>query len=261
VKSPYSDIATSNPQASTVPVTEHTVASGDRVADSGPGPRRPGAQRRGAQDASPSQVLASGLEALKIPLTAQVQATLMEFLHLLERWNGTYNLTRIDNPTSMVQLHLLDSLTALPYVRGRRVLDVGTGAGMPGIVLAAALPECEFVLLDAVAKKVRFCQHVIATLGLKNVQAVHGRAQAHQPSDRYDTVVARALATLVTLVEWTRHLAGPNTRLLALKGRAPSVEVEELGAMGQNAALIRVHIPGLSVERHIVTIDRLGQLP
>lgn len=183
---------------------------------------------------------------------------MVDLIALLERWNRTYNLTRVSGAESMVRLHLLDSLTALPHLRGARVLDLGTGPGMPGIPLALASPERTFVLLDASAKKLRFCQHAVSVLGLGNVRVVHARAEAFLDPVPWDTIVSRAVAPLARLVEWSRHLRGPQTRLLSMKGRYPEEELEELGPMGENATVTRVYVPGLTVERHLVVLDGPG---
>jgi 16S rRNA (guanine527-N7)-methyltransferase len=158
----------------------------------------------------------------------------------------------------MVTLHLLDSLTAARFVRGELVLDLGTGAGLPGIPLALAAPERRFVLLDANAKRSRFCEHVVSMLGLGNVRVVHARAEAYRVPEPFHTIVSRAVAPLGRLVEWSAHLAGPETRRVLLKGRYPSEELEELGPMGENAGMIRVRVPGSTVLRHIALLDGIG---
>ncbi len=192
----------------------------------------------------PGYALGAGLEGLGITLNPSQRAQLLEFLSLLGRWNRTYNLTRITDPAAMVRLHLLDSLTVLGYLRGSRVLDLGTGAGLPGLPLAIADPGRDYVLLDSVAKKVRFCRHVSASLGLTNVTVVHGRAERLTLSERVGTVVARAVGTAAQIVEWSDHLLADDGQWVLMKSRHPSGELDELGPMGENAISVPVDVPG-----------------
>jgi len=192
----------------------------------------------------PADMLAAGLDALGIELTASQQAQLLEFVAILGRWNRTYNLTRITDPAEMVRLHLLDSLSLLPHLNGSRVLDVGTGAGLPGLPLAIAAPERAFVLLDSVAKKIRFCRHVITSLGLKNASAVHGRVERLGDSDGFTTVTARAVGSATQLVQWSEHLLHRDGQWLLMKGRYPAQELEELESMGENVRSISIELPG-----------------
>jgi 16S rRNA (guanine527-N7)-methyltransferase len=196
--------------------------------------------------------LAEGLTALGISAAPEQQARLMAFLALMQKWNRTYNLTAIRDLRTAVDLHLLDSLTAWPYLHGGRILDVGTGAGLPGIPLAIVSEGQRFVLLDSNAKKTRFVQQAVIELGLKNVDVVTARVEQYRPECGFDTVLARAFASLGEIVAATERLLAPHGRILAQKGQWPQEEIENL----KNHA-VRVHrlaIPGLDVERHLVEI-------
>lgn len=179
---------------------------------------------------------------------------LLEYLAQLGRWNKAYNLTAIDDPAQMVIRHLLDSLSVAPWVQGR-VLDVGTGAGLPGIPLAIMDTELDVTLLDSRAKKVRFLDHVIRTLNLQNAQAVHARVEAYNSLAPFDVVISRAFASLADYAAGTRHLLGPRSRLLAMKGRRPDMELEELPEWIMVEAVEKLAVPGLHEDRHLVIMS------
>jgi 16S rRNA (guanine527-N7)-methyltransferase len=176
----------------------------------------------------------------------------------LERWNRKVNLTAIRDRREMITSHILDSLVARPLLQGKRVLDVGTGAGFPGLPLAIVEPEREFTLLDSNNKKIMFVQHVAAMLGLDNVTAVKGRGEDYAPGRRFDTVIARALAALPRLVEIAGHHVGEDGVFVALKGRYPTTELEELTAPWSHE-VEELHVPGLERgSRHAVLLRRAG---
>ena len=133
-------------------------------------------------------------------LPADAQARLLAYVHLLEKWNRTYNLTAVRAPEQMIPRHLLDSLAILPYLQGQRVLDMGTGAGLPGIPLAMARPDLDFVLLDSNAKKTRFVTQACAELGLKNIEITQERVEKYQPARPFDTLVSRAFSTIADML-------------------------------------------------------------
>lgn len=200
--------------------------------------------------------LAQGLEALGQALPAPQVDTLLGYLALLARWNAAYNLTAVREPAEMVPRHLLDSLAIRPWVRGPRLLDVGTGPGLPGIPLAIADPEWQVVLLDANGKKVRFCRQAVLELGLRNVEVVQARVEAYTPALPFDTLTARAVADLPSLLTSVGHLLGPRTTLLAMKGALPAAEVELLRKEGLVVATHRLEVPGVGGERHLIEVCR-----
>ncbi len=172
----------------------------------------------------------------------------------LGRWNRKINLTAIRDPDEMVTAHLLDSLVARPLLEGTTVLDVGTGAGFPGLPLAISEPERHFTLLDSVNKKVMFIQHVAGLLGLANVDAVRARAEDYDPGHRFDTVMARALASLPRLIEIAGHHVGEDGVFVALKGRYPAEELQQLPDTWR-AEATELPVPGLEKgSRHAVLL-------
>ena len=175
----------------------------------------------------------------------------------LERWNRRVNLTAIREPREMISAHLLDSLVARPLLRGETVLDVGTGPGFPGLPLAIAEPGRQFTLLDSNNKKIMFVQHAAGLLGLENVVVVKGRGEDYAPGQRFDTVIARALATLPRLVEIAGHHVGEDGVFVALKGRYPAEELEQMSSTPWSCVVTELEVPGLSQgSRHAVLLRR-----
>ncbi len=212
-------------------------------------PSRP---RAGGDTASPAEVLRRGLQRLRLDLPDRTQARLMAYLALLAKWNRVYNLTAVRDPVEMVIRHLLDSLAVLPWVRGPRVLDVGSGAGLPGIPLALALPEVQVVLLDKGAKKIRFLTQAVAELDLTQVQVVHERLEHYHPPVLFDTVISRAFASLEAFAAQSARLCRPGGRLLAMKGPvAPRERVGGLPVRGIHP----LAVPGLEAARTLVEIE------
>ena len=183
---------------------------------------------------------------------AQFQALLDE----LGRWNRKVNLTAVRDRDEMVTAHIEDSLSAQPLLEGRRILDVGTGAGFPGLPLAIVEPEREFHLIDSNNKKIQFVQHVAGLLGLDNVTAVKARGEDYAPGHRFDTVIARALAALPKLVEIAGHHVGEDGVFVALKGRYPEEELQQLPETWRSN-VVELTVPGLEAgSRHAVLIER-----
>lgn len=198
--------------------------------------------------------LASGLHALGLSLTPAVQEKLLDYVALLGKWNTAYNLTAVRDPAGMVTRHLLDSLAINAFLRGRRVLDVGSGAGLPGIPLAVANPDRQFVLLDSNGKKIRFMIQAAATLGLRNVEVVQSRAEDFRPTEPFATVVSRAFAALSDFLQLTSHLGGADGRWLAMKGDVPTQEMDRLPAGFRVEAVHTLDVPGLQAARCVVEI-------
>jgi 16S rRNA (guanine527-N7)-methyltransferase len=208
-------------------------------------------------DAAPDELAASlraGLAGLGLELDAAAVGKLLGYLGLLEKWNRAYNLTAVRDPAQMVARHLLDSLAVLPFLAGRRVLDIGTGAGLPGIPLAIARPDMEFVLLDSNAKKTRFVTQAAAELSLGNVTVVAERLEHYRPPQGFDTLVARAVGTIADMLDAGRHLLAAGGRFLAMKGVYPQEELAALPAGYQVAGVEAVRVPGLDAARHVVII-------
>jgi len=201
------------------------------------------------------QKLADGCEALGLQLTPEILDRLLEYLALLIKWNNAYNLTAVRDPGEMVTRHLLDSLAVAPHLTGQRIIDVGTGAGLPGIPLALLFPQRQFVLLDSNGKKTRFLVQVKATLGLDNVTVVHSRVEEYRPSEPFDTVIARAFAALTDILALCHHLLAAGGTVLAMKGGA--TEAEAVPAGFRLAEIITLKVPGLMHEqRHLIRVMR-----
>lgn len=197
-----------------------------------------------------------GLADLGLALPDDRRHRLLAYVALLARWNAAYNLTAIRDPADMVPRHLLDSLAIRPWVRGPHLLDVGTGPGLPGIPLALADPDLRVTLLDANGKKVRFCRQAVAELGLGNVAVVQARVETYRPDTEFATITARAVADLPSLVTSVRHLLGPASTLLAMKGVLPTAEIAALEAEGFVVSAHRLTVPGVDAQRHLIEIRR-----
>ena len=201
------------------------------------------------------KILVAGLESLNLFPAEDKIAQLLGFIKLLEKWNKAYNLTSIRGREDMVRLHLLDSLAVVSFIEGKRVIDIGTGAGLPGIPLAIYLPGIEFTLVDSNAKKTRFVQQAIIDLKLKNVSVCHKRVEQFYPEKNFDTVITRAFASLSDIVELTSHLLSKDGVLLAMKGQASDLQQLE----SVKTTLIPVSVPGVTAERCLVRIQLLKE--
>lgn len=202
--------------------------------------------------------LASGLETLGVQADAESVERLTAFVGLLQKWNRAYNLTAIRAPGQMVTHHLLDSAAVLPFVNGTTVLDVGTGAGLPGIVLAVLDAGRHYTLLDATGKKALFCEHAIDTLGIGNARVVNARIEDYRPERPFDTVVARAFASLAEFALLARPACAPAGRLLAMKGTDPAAETTRLMPGWHLEGIHPLTVPGLGAQRHVVVLERTG---
>ena len=199
-----------------------------------------------------------GLAALDLNLNEVQQSQLLAYLNLLEKWNQAYNLSGIKDVSKMVSYHLLDSLAIAPIIDGSNILDVGTGAGLPGIPLAITFPEKQFLLLDSNGKKTRFLFQVKTELGLDNVEVFHDRVESFQCPRQIDIVLCRAFAAVGKSAEKTSHILNEHTKLLAMKGQYPD---EELAVLPMAFEIIKSHeltIPGVEGSRHLLEIGRAG---
>ena len=206
--------------------------------------------------AADEQALLDGARALGVALDPLQARSMLRLLTELAAWNRAYNLTAVTSPKAMLTHHLLDSIAASPDLSGRRIADVGTGAGFPGLPLAILYPERHFTLIDSVAKKVRFVSHCARVLGLANVTAVHARAETLAALGPFDTVIARAFAALPELLAVVAPLCDERTRVVALKGRYPEAELAALPPGWMLAGSRAVAVPGLGAERHILKLIR-----
>lgn len=198
--------------------------------------------------------LREGLTALGIPADETLVAAFADYLRLLARWNQAFNLTSIRDPLEMVPLHILDSLTVRPLLAGSRILDVGCGAGLPGIPLALTEPSREFTLLDATEKKIRFVRQAIGVLKLRNARADHSRIEDYKAVPPFDTILCRAFAALPDFINGAAHLLAPGGQFLAMKGRLPEAELGQLPVGWQAVAVTPVAVPGLDAERHVIRV-------
>ncbi|MBT8132315.1 MAG: 16S rRNA (guanine(527)-N(7))-methyltransferase RsmG [Gammaproteobacteria bacterium] len=206
--------------------------------------------------ADTSDQLIADAARIEVALTGTMAARLQDYLRLLGEWSRAYNLTAVTDPQEQISYHLLDSLSVLRHVKGTRVADAGTGAGLPGIVLAIADPDRHYTLIDATAKKTRFLRHVVRTLSLENIEIVTSRLEDYRPQTGFDTVVARALAPLPKLLELTGSLLADNGRLLAMKGRDPIGEIQGLTGAWTMRDKLKLEVPGLRADRHLVVITK-----
>jgi len=206
------------------------------------------------QRASLQRQLDDGIAALGQDLPGEARACLIDYLELLVRWNAAYNLTAVRDPHAMVTRHLLDSLAVAPYVRGATLADIGSGAGLPGLVLAVAAPQRRVTLIDTNGKKCRFQREAVRVLGLDNVEVLHARVEDLEGS--YDCIIARAFATLADMLALGGHLLAPDGRWLAMKGRRPDDELDRLPPGFRLEGEHAITVPGLDAERHLLVLVR-----
>jgi 16S rRNA (guanine527-N7)-methyltransferase len=200
----------------------------------------------------PAELLEDGIYELELEERLGGDELLMEYVTELMNWNRVYNLTSVRKPTDIVTRHILDSLTILPYLQGDRILDIGTGAGLPGIPLAIACPEREFVLLDSSSKKLRFVQQTLGILNLDNVTLADSRVEEYQPELLFDTVICRAFSDLPDFYRYAARLCSSGGKMLAMKGVYPMTEVECLKDKSVIDDVVSLKVPGLDAERHLV---------
>jgi 16S rRNA (guanine527-N7)-methyltransferase len=196
-----------------------------------------------------SALLQRGLSNLGIAENAGLSSRLLAFLDLLSKWNKVYNLTAIRDPEAMITHHLLDSLSVSTLLSGQRVLDVGTGPGLPGIPLSMAHPQRDFVLIDSSAKKTRFIRQAKLEMGLKNVDVIHERVEQFENVELFDTIVTRAYSSVERILSSSAHLLGPGGQILAMRGRMAEADEQYTGFKSR---IIPVDVPGIEVDRHIL---------
>lgn len=202
--------------------------------------------------------LEAGLKAMNINVTSEQIQKLLSFLALLSQWNKRINLTAVSEPLEMVRRHLLDSASVLPYLQGQRILDVGTGAGLPGIPLSILSPEREFCLLDNNQKKQVFVSQAIKTLELNNAKPIHSLVQTYQDPQKFSTIVTRAFAPLPRMVSLTQHLLEEGGHFLAMMGKVTEEHVS-VAESYQIEEIIALKVPGENAERHLAIVKMFSQ--
>ncbi len=208
-----------------------------------------------------ADALEQGLQALDLGQVESLQDKLLTYLELLQRWNGAYNLTAIRDPLQMVTRHILDSLVLVPYIpaSAQRLIDVGTGAGLPGIPLAIVNPHQHYDLLDSNGKKTRFLFQVKTTLGLDNISVHHVRAESWHPPKPYDVVLSRAFASLQDMLACCSHFCDKSGLFLAMKGVRPDAELAAVEQLCGHRQVYSLQVPGLDEERHLVELGLARQ--
>ncbi len=199
--------------------------------------------------------LESGLESLSIEASEQQVQKLLDYLGLLVKWNNTHNLTAITDPYAMINLHLLDSLSILKSIKGPTLLDVGSGAGFPGVVIAIMRPDIQVSSIDTRGKKIQFQILAASNLGIDNFHAIHSRVEKYKTETPFDQIVSRAFASLNNFIDWTKHLVAEDGEWLAMKGQFPLDELEELKqsqAMSPISTQV-LELPNFIGERHLLT--------
>ena len=204
-----------------------------------------------------ASVLDSGLADMGLALTAVRRSRLLAYLRLLHRWNRVYNLSAVRDPAEMVGRHVLDSLALLALVEGETLLDVGSGAGLPGVVLAIARPDLHCVLVDSAAKRVRFLVQCVAELGLENAEPLRARIEGHRDERRFSTIVSRAAFALVDLWRVCERLLEAEGRMLGMKAAPPDeAELATLTKRGAKCRVVACRVPGFEGTRHVVVMER-----
>ena len=183
-------------------------------------------------------------------------AQCVQYVALLDKWNSAYNLTSIRDPQEMLIKHVLDSLVVAPYLTGQRFIDVGTGPGLPGVLLAIYYPDKDFTLLDSMGKRIRFLNQVKMQLKLQNITPIQSRVEDHQPVLGYDGVISRAFASLNDMLSWCKHLPAPNGRFFAMKGAAVQEEIAALPDFVKVDAIHNLQVPQLDAQRHLVVLSK-----
>lgn len=206
---------------------------------------------------SQQALLDAGLKQANISLSAEKVQKLLDYLALIQKWNKVHNLTAVRDPNEMVTLHLLDSLVVLPHVHAKRLLDVGSGAGLPGIVLAICKPEMHVTTIDSVSKKASFMRQVKAELALDNLDVVAGRVEQLRPAQPFDVVISRAFSELQLFLNLTKHLIAADGHWLAMKGVYPHDELAKIVNIPQAVLkqVLALQVPGLDAQRHLVFLE------
>ena len=204
--------------------------------------------------------ICQGANTLSLSLTEEQADLLTRYVELLAKWNKAYNLTAVRDINEMVSRHILDSLSVAPYMTGKYLMDVGSGPGLPGMIMAIMYPEKKFTLLDSNGKKTRFMTQAKLELGLKNVQVENTRCESFQAEQPFDVIMSRAFSSLLDMVKGTHHLLNPEGTFLAMKGLYPEEELQDLYAERPDIKETESHIltvPGCEAQRHLVMLKQI----
>lgn len=204
------------------------------------------------------EIIQKGAQTMGVDLPEPTIQKLVDYLALLQKWNKAYNLTAIRDVDQMITLHLIDSLSTIPYIEGNKIIDVGTGPGLPGMVLAICFPEKNFTLLDSNGKKTRFLTQVKMELAVNNVTVANERVEQHAFAGEYDHVISRAFASLQDMINWTLPLPKKDGNFLAMKGVYPEQEIQELPVEVYVDTVHSLTVPHVDAERHLVVMKRKG---
>lgn len=203
-----------------------------------------------------ARALEQGVEKLGLKLAPGTEARLLDYLALLQRWNRVYNLTAIREASKLVSHHLLDSLAVVPHLAGERIVDIGTGPGLPGIPIALARPDWQVTLVDSNHKKTAFVTQAVAELNIANAEVRRERVEQWHPAAKFQVVISRAFAELADFVRLAGHLVAPGGRLAAMKGLNPHEEIAQLPGGFRIERVVPLAVPGVEGERHLVLIER-----
>ena len=205
---------------------------------------------------TPEARIDQGLQQMDLEVPPEARARMQAHLDLVAKWNRVHNLTSVREPEQMVTLHLLDSLSLVPHLRdARRIADIGTGAGFPGVPVAVARPRAHVTLVESSHKKCAFLEQVKAEVGIANIDVVCERVEHWRPAERFDAVVSRAFAELADFVAQAAHLVAPGGRLLAMKGLHPYEEIARLPPTHRVKDVLELRVPGLDAKRHLVVLE------
>lgn len=192
----------------------------------------------------------------ELEVSEQQRIQLTGYIALLDKWNKAYNLTSVRHPEDMLVKHIMDSIVVSPHLRGERLIDVGTGPGLPGIPLAIMNPGKSFSLLDSLGKRIRFIKQVVYELNIRNVTPVQSRVEDFRPEEKFDGILSRAFASVSDMVNWCHHLSKEDGVFLALKGQVPHDEIDQLSEQYSVIDVKSLAVPELEGERHLVILSR-----
>ncbi len=205
------------------------------------------------------EIIARGLPQLGVAASAEAVAALVQYIDLIVKWNKVYNLTAIQDPERMATDHILDSLAIVPHIRPDRILDIGSGAGLPGIPVAIARPHWRVTMLDASQKRCAFLRQVVIELGLHNAEVACARIENHRPARPFDTVVSRAFAETPLFARVAVSCLAPDGLMLAMKGTYPHDELSHLPPEVSVQEVVKTDVPGLGAQRHLVIMTKASK--